>query len=131
MVCSAIWRPASGLLLFFALVLQSGNAPAQSLRQCTTLSAARSDAGLEQAQIAQTVQPGSATAVLINELSEILTVHMRVPKPLSLAEECALKAQHQFKECNICPEMIVVPSGSRARQKLRRTEVMMNRLSTR
>jgi formylglycine-generating enzyme required for sulfatase activity len=109
--CSAIWRPASGLLVFFALLLHSGNAVAHSPGQCATLSAARSDAGLEQAQIAQRVQPGSTTPTLINELSETLTVDMRVPKPLSLAEECALKPHDQFNECNICPEMIVVPSG--------------------
>jgi formylglycine-generating enzyme required for sulfatase activity len=110
-LCSAIWRPASGLLVLFALLLHSGNAAAHSPGQCTTLSAAKSDTGLEQAQIAQGVQPGSTTTGFINELSEILAVDMRVPKRLSLAEEWALNAEDQFKECNICPEMIVVPSG--------------------
>ena len=32
-------------------------------------------------------------------------------KPLSAAEECGLKPKDVFKECNDCPEMIVVPAG--------------------
>jgi formylglycine-generating enzyme required for sulfatase activity len=30
---------------------------------------------------------------------------------LSAAEECALKPKDVFKECDKCPEMIVVPAG--------------------
>jgi formylglycine-generating enzyme required for sulfatase activity len=36
---------------------------------------------------------------------------MRPPRPLSRAEECGLKPQDVFKECDICPEMVVVPTG--------------------
>jgi hypothetical protein len=36
----------------------------------------------------------------------------RSPRPLSAAEECALKPKDVFKECEQCPEMIVVPAGS-------------------
>jgi formylglycine-generating enzyme required for sulfatase activity len=36
---------------------------------------------------------------------------MRIPKPLSRAEERALKPKDQFKECTGCPEMVVVPAG--------------------
>jgi formylglycine-generating enzyme required for sulfatase activity len=36
----------------------------------------------------------------------------RFTKPLSLAEECALKPKDTFKECDVCPEMVVVPAGS-------------------
>jgi formylglycine-generating enzyme required for sulfatase activity len=32
--------------------------------------------------------------------------------PLSAAEEGALKPKDSFKECDICPEMVVVPAGS-------------------
>jgi formylglycine-generating enzyme required for sulfatase activity len=32
-------------------------------------------------------------------------------KSLSLSEEAALKKKDQFKECDSCPEMVVVPSG--------------------
>jgi formylglycine-generating enzyme required for sulfatase activity len=35
----------------------------------------------------------------------------RADVPLSIAEECALKIRHEFKECSVCPKMIVVPPG--------------------
>ena len=31
---------------------------------------------------------------------------------LSMTEECALKPEDIFKECAVCPEMLVVPTGS-------------------
>jgi formylglycine-generating enzyme required for sulfatase activity len=36
----------------------------------------------------------------------------RQPQLLSIAEECALKPKDVFRECDKCPEMVVVPSGS-------------------
>jgi formylglycine-generating enzyme required for sulfatase activity len=36
----------------------------------------------------------------------------RSAKPLSASEECALKPKDVFKECDKCPEMVVVPAGS-------------------
>jgi formylglycine-generating enzyme required for sulfatase activity len=36
----------------------------------------------------------------------------RAPQPLSGAEGCALKPKDVFKECDKCPEMVVVPAGS-------------------
>jgi formylglycine-generating enzyme required for sulfatase activity len=36
----------------------------------------------------------------------------RPPVPLSAAEGCALEPKDVFKECNKCPEMVVVPAGS-------------------
>jgi hypothetical protein len=36
----------------------------------------------------------------------------RSAQPLSAAEECALKPKDVFKECDKCPEMVVVPSGA-------------------
>jgi class 3 adenylate cyclase len=36
----------------------------------------------------------------------------RAARPLSAAEECALKPKDSFKECDKCPEMVVVPAGS-------------------
>jgi formylglycine-generating enzyme required for sulfatase activity len=35
----------------------------------------------------------------------------RSPQPLSLSEECALKPKNVFKECDKCPEMVVIPAG--------------------
>jgi formylglycine-generating enzyme required for sulfatase activity len=34
-----------------------------------------------------------------------------LPNPLSATEECSLKPRDVFKECEKCPEMIVVPAG--------------------
>jgi formylglycine-generating enzyme required for sulfatase activity len=39
-------------------------------------------------------------------------VSLRSPHALSAAEECALKPKDVFKECDNCPEMVVVPAGS-------------------
>src|SRR5262245_56419858 len=36
---------------------------------------------------------------------------MRIAKPLSAAEQRALQPQDLFKECEACPEMVVVPAG--------------------
>jgi formylglycine-generating enzyme required for sulfatase activity len=36
----------------------------------------------------------------------------RAHSPLSRVEECALKQQDSFKECPVCPEMVVIPSGN-------------------
>jgi len=36
----------------------------------------------------------------------------RSAQPLSAAEECALKPKDVFKECEQCPDMVVVPDGS-------------------
>jgi formylglycine-generating enzyme required for sulfatase activity len=46
--------------------------------------------------------------------SQTTTVSLssRSAQPLSAAEECALKSKDVFKECDKCPEMIVVPAGS-------------------
>jgi len=42
----------------------------------------------------------------------LVSVSSRAPQPLSKAEECALKPKDVFKECDKCPEMVVVPAGS-------------------
>jgi formylglycine-generating enzyme required for sulfatase activity len=36
---------------------------------------------------------------------------MRIAKPLSASEQRALRPQDLFKECEACPEMVVVPAG--------------------
>src|SRR5262245_58694612 len=36
----------------------------------------------------------------------------RTAQSLSSAEECGLKPRDIFKECDLCPEMVVVPAGS-------------------
>jgi formylglycine-generating enzyme required for sulfatase activity len=58
--------------------------------------------------LAETTQVLVASA---NGVTDQLTLEMRIPKALSRAEERALKPKDQFKECDTCPEMIVVPGG--------------------
>jgi formylglycine-generating enzyme required for sulfatase activity len=41
-----------------------------------------------------------------------ISLPSRAARPLSGAEECALKQKDVFRECESCPEMVVVPSGS-------------------
>jgi formylglycine-generating enzyme required for sulfatase activity len=41
-----------------------------------------------------------------------VSLSVRSAEPLSAAEECALKPRDVFKECDKCPEMVVVPAGS-------------------
>jgi formylglycine-generating enzyme required for sulfatase activity len=41
-----------------------------------------------------------------------VSLSSRSAEPLSAAEECSLKPKDVFQECDKCPEMIVVPSGS-------------------
>ena len=41
-----------------------------------------------------------------------VAVSSRSAQPLSSAEECALQPKDSFKECDTCPEMVVVPPGS-------------------
>ena len=41
-----------------------------------------------------------------------VSLSSRSAKPLSAAEECAVKPKDLFKECDKCPEMIVVPAGT-------------------
>jgi formylglycine-generating enzyme required for sulfatase activity len=41
-----------------------------------------------------------------------VSLSTRSPRPLSANEECALKPKDVFKECDKCPEMVVVPAGS-------------------
>lgn len=49
---------------------------------------------------------GSAGAVSVSLSS------LRAAKPLAAGEECGLKPRDVFKECDKCPEMVVVPAGS-------------------
>ena len=56
---------------------------------------------------AQTMQQASQTTATDSPVLE-----MRLSKPLSRTEEAALKPQDRFRECDHCPEMIVVPDGT-------------------
>jgi formylglycine-generating enzyme required for sulfatase activity len=51
-------------------------------------------------------------AALFANPAEAQKVQSQRAAPLTLAEELALKPKDSFKECDACPEMIVVPAGS-------------------
>jgi formylglycine-generating enzyme required for sulfatase activity/uncharacterized caspase-like protein len=44
--------------------------------------------------------------------ASLASVNSRAPRPLSASEECSLKPKDVFKECDQCPEMVVVPAKS-------------------
>jgi formylglycine-generating enzyme required for sulfatase activity len=59
------------------------------------------------APIASTVSSGSCGSAPF-----AVSLSSRSAKPLSAAEECALKPKDVFRECENCPDMVVVPAGS-------------------
>ncbi|MGP0088946.1 MAG: SUMF1/EgtB/PvdO family nonheme iron enzyme [Xanthobacteraceae bacterium] len=44
--------------------------------------------------------------------AQTVSLTSRSAQPLSATEECLLKPKDVFKECDKCPEMVVVPAGS-------------------
>src|SRR4051794_37938107 len=63
--------------------------------------------------LAQSVQPISTERVLQSPLAGIAgdPFEERFAQPLSRNEEFALKPMDKFKECELCPEMVVIPAG--------------------
>jgi hypothetical protein len=59
------------------------------------------------AAIGQAEQPDQSRSQIATRLS----INMRQAKPLSQAEEKALRQLDIFKECEVCPEMIMIPAG--------------------
>jgi formylglycine-generating enzyme required for sulfatase activity len=80
----------------------------------TGLAAAAARARLEEfnksevALVASPVQP----ALPCGGAGALASLSSRAARPLSATEECALKPKDVFKECDKCPEMVVVPAGS-------------------
>src|SRR6516225_10591159 len=56
-------------------------------------------------------QPDAQGAASNHPCDITLPTIPRTPQPLSAAEECAFKPKDTFKECDKCPEMVVVPAG--------------------
>jgi formylglycine-generating enzyme required for sulfatase activity len=67
----------------------------------------------KKSQVAVVAPPAtpSAPAVACGGVVSV-SLSSRSPQPLSANEECALKPKDAFKECDKCPEMVVVPTGS-------------------
>jgi formylglycine-generating enzyme required for sulfatase activity len=56
-----------------------------------------------------TPQPGQLSSPCSDASASLASAATRKPAPLSATEECALKPGVDFKECDNCPEMVVVP----------------------
>ncbi len=61
--------------------------------------------------LAQTMQQAAPTNFALAS-TDAAVLDMRVAKPLSRNEEAALKPKDRFRECDHCPEMVVVPDGT-------------------
>jgi formylglycine-generating enzyme required for sulfatase activity len=66
---------------------------------------------LKKSQVA-TVAPPVVPASPCGAAPMTVSWSSRSAQPLSAAEECALKPKDVFKECDKCPEMLVVPAGT-------------------
>jgi len=64
---------------------------------------------LQTAEVAPPVRPNLPCA---SHQAAGVSLSSRAAKPLSASEECALKPKDVFKECDKCPEMVMVPAGS-------------------
>jgi formylglycine-generating enzyme required for sulfatase activity len=71
---------------------------------------------LKKSQVAVVAQPAAAPSPPASSSpcggTALVLVSSRSPRPLSAAEECALKPKDAFKECDKCPEMVVIPAGN-------------------
>jgi len=74
----------------------------------STLARARLEE-LKKSQVAVVAPPVTPASPCGRSVSVSLS---RSPRPLSANEECALKPRDVFKECDKCPEMVIVPAGS-------------------
>jgi formylglycine-generating enzyme required for sulfatase activity len=63
-------------------------------------------------QVAVVPPPLTPPANLCGSAPMTVSLSSRSPHPLSADDECTLKPKDVFKECDKCPEMIVVPAGS-------------------
>jgi formylglycine-generating enzyme required for sulfatase activity len=81
-----------------------------------TLARARLDE-LKKSQVAVVAPPAAApnapsSSGACDSAPLTVSSSSRFPQPLSANEECALKPKDVFKECDGCPDIIVVPAGS-------------------
>jgi hypothetical protein len=63
-------------------------------------------------QVAVAAPPSAPSANFCGGATMTVSLSWRAPCALSMAEERSLKPKDAFKECDRCPEMVVVPTGS-------------------
>ena len=66
---------------------------------------------LKKSQVAVVAPPAVLGSPCRNGAA-VASLTARSAQPLSASEACALKPKDVFKECDKCPEMVVVPAGS-------------------
>jgi formylglycine-generating enzyme required for sulfatase activity len=64
---------------------------------------------LQTAEVAPPVRPNLPCT---SRSSAGVSLSSRAARPLSVDEECALKPKDVFRECDKCPDMVVVPAGT-------------------
>jgi formylglycine-generating enzyme required for sulfatase activity len=64
---------------------------------------------LQTAEVAPPVRPNLPCT---SRSSAGVSLSSRAARPLSVDEECALKPKDVFRECDKCPDMVVVPTGT-------------------
>jgi formylglycine-generating enzyme required for sulfatase activity/uncharacterized caspase-like protein len=69
-------------------------------------------AGLQTAAVAPPVTHNPPSPPAKDQLALAIDPHRSGAAPLSAAQERGLKATDTFRECENCPEMVVVPAGS-------------------
>jgi formylglycine-generating enzyme required for sulfatase activity len=62
-------------------------------------------------QTAQVAPPVRPNLPCVAHAASGVSLSSRAPKPLSMAEECALRPKDVFRECDRCPDMVVVAAG--------------------
>jgi formylglycine-generating enzyme required for sulfatase activity len=88
--------------------------PPPTLAETPTVSKPPEGAKPEQNTAVAMVAPAQPSPTMSGECSRDqvnVSLSSRAPCPLSVAEERSVKPKDVFKECDKCPEMVVVPAG--------------------
>jgi formylglycine-generating enzyme required for sulfatase activity len=68
--------------------------------------------GSSRLQTAEVAPPVRPSLPCTSHSSTGVSLSSRAASPLSVDEECALKPKDGFRECDKCPDMVVVPAGT-------------------
>jgi formylglycine-generating enzyme required for sulfatase activity len=67
---------------------------------------------LARARLAELKKLETASGLCGNDAPVTVSLSSRSPQPLSAEEECTLKPKDVFKECDRCPDMVIIPAGT-------------------
>ncbi len=106
---------AMGLACLLAIALSQAIAADQPIRIGASLSLTGKQYSVQTGswnEATATLTPRVEQAAPCGSVEVTVFPASRVALPLSRAEECALRPEDVFKECDKCAEMVVVPAGS-------------------